>query len=147
MIRRPAHTAFVLASLVLSACGGASQGPTDPSAMEMASAQRTLESSTWRVVDWAPEVALEMNLQALLPSIVVRFEQGRLRADAGLIHVDRSYRLEDVAGPQFKILTTDEAGVTLETLCQFNQDLTRIEFHGETSPWRGIGHLARAQSQ
>jgi hypothetical protein len=142
---RIASAALVLASSLVFACGGASQGPTDPSALEMANAQRTLESSTWRVVDWAPEVALEANLLALLPSVVVRFEQGRLRADAGAIHVDRSYRLEDVAGPQFKILTTDDAGGTLETLCQFNQDMTRIEFHGETSPWRGIGHLARAQ--
>jgi len=130
-------------ALALAACGGASgSGPTDPSAVEMASAQRTLESSAWRIVDWVPEIPLEVNLLSVLPSVVVRFQNGRLLADSATFHVNRAYRLEDVAGPQFKILTTDENGVTLETLCQFNGDMTQIEFHGETSPWRGIGHLA-----
>ncbi len=145
-------TGAVLAGSV--GCGGAGDGAGAQSPAQLA-LQESRDAATvqqrlqgqWRLVDYRPEVPLEMMFQALLASqlqtMVVRFENGRLLADSPTIHLNRAFTINNIAGNLFRVVTTDDAGVALQSSCQFSDDGSQIFFRGDTAPWRGNGTLRR----
>lgn len=144
-----AHSLLVLAlAASVVACG--SKAPPRSSAEQSqidARAIQTRLAGTWRLVDYRPEVALDAMTQALLTSQIqtmsVRFENGQLLADSPTFHIRRSYVIDGAGGNLFKLIATDENGVTLTSSCQISDDGSKVFFHGETEPWRGMGTLSR----
>jgi hypothetical protein len=151
-----AHTCLILA-LALAGCGGSTApsggGAVGPNGTNAATSQADLGSvearlrGNWRIVEYRSEVPLEATLQGLLAmqlqTMVVRFEGGHILADSPTIHVNRAFRITEAAGPDFKLIATDEQGNQALSSCQFSDDNQTILFHSETEPWRGMGSLRR----
>jgi hypothetical protein len=140
---------LALAPALTCGCGASNATSGDPAAQvarDIATVQQRL-AGHWRLADYRPEVPLEMMFQALLASqlqtMVVRFENGRLLADSPTIHLNRAYTVNNVAGNLFRLVTTDDAGVALQSSCQISEDGMTILFRGDTAPWRGEGVLRR----
>jgi hypothetical protein len=137
--------ALALATLgAVSGCGGTQlAGPSDVAAL--ASLDTRLHG-TWRFLGFRPETPLDIVTQAFVAfqsgNLTVRLERGRMIAESPGLHVDRAYRLHDVAGEQFKITSFDEQGVPYEAVCTFlRPDL--IEVSSWTDPWRGVATLQK----
>jgi hypothetical protein len=144
----------LLLALVLSlaplACGPSSP-PMSPDQLvlrDRAAVDRVLQSSGWKISSWRPDSQLEAMFQELLyqqmQTMTVRFANGHMVADSPTIHVDRAYAVTDAAGPSFTLIATDQNGVSLKTVAAISDDGNRIDFRGETDPWRGQGQLVRA---
>ena len=145
---RRALVLVLTGSLSLAGCQSARE-PTSAETMatDVRSADAVLQSGTWKLVSYVPEVALEPMLATLLQAevqtMVVRFENGRMKADGPGVHVDRSYRIEQAWGPRFKLVSVDETGVAYSTTGEISTDGNWIAFVGENKPWRGVGTLHR----
>ena len=147
-------TALLVPALALTltwgvGCGASNATSGDPAAQaarDVATVQQRL-AGQWRLADYRPEVPLELMFQALLASqlqtMVVRFENGRVLADSPTIHLNRAFTINNVAGNLFRLVTTDDAGVALQSSCQISEDGATILFRGDTAPWRGEGVLRR----
>jgi hypothetical protein len=155
-VRRMLRRIFALAALslplALTACDGSSAPPMTPDQLvlrDRVAVDRVLQGSTWRIASWRPDSQLEAMLQQLLyqqlATMTVRFANGRILADSPTLHVERAYAVTDAAGSQFTLVATDQNGVSLKTVAQLSDDGSRVDFKGETDPWRGTGQLVRAQ--
>ena len=142
--------ALAAALSLVTACGGgaSARSPADQARLDQATTASRL-AGTWQLVDYRPEVPLDAMTQALLMSQIqtmqIRFDQGRILADSPTIHLSRTFQLSDVAGNLFKIIATDENGVSLTSSAQLSDDGGKLFFHGETEPWRGMGTLVRTR--
>ncbi|HEY2513510.1 MAG TPA: hypothetical protein VGI39_21730 [Polyangiaceae bacterium] len=141
---------FAIASLALAllACGGGTPARTSAEQSQIdARAIQTRISGVWKLVDYRPEVPLDAMTQALLSSqiqtMTVRFDNGRLLADSPAFHFIRTFQIVGAGGNLFKLIATDETGVSLTSSCVLSDDGTKISFRGETEPWRGMGTLSR----
>jgi hypothetical protein len=110
---------------------------------------RQLQTGRWHVASWRPDSQLEAMFQELLyqqmATMTVTFNGGQLLADSPTIHVQRTYSVTDAAGPSFTLVATDQNGVALKSVGQLSDDGNRIDFRGESDPWRGTGQLVRVQ--
>jgi hypothetical protein len=150
MTRASACGLFASALVLAAACGGGGSAPPSSqanAAADSASIDARLRAGTWRLVDYRPDVPLEVTLQAMLTSqmqtMVIRFDGGHLKADSPTLHIDRVYQVTNAAGPIFKIVSPDYGGGTLTSTCEISDDGTQIQFHGDTEPWIGSGVLRR----
>jgi hypothetical protein len=141
---------FAIASLALAllACGGGAPARTAAEQSQIdARAIQTRINGAWKLVDYRPEVPLDAMTQALLTSqiqtMTVRFDSGRLMADSPTFHFVRTIQIDGAGGNLFKLIATDENGVSLTSSCELSDDGTKLYFHGETEPWRGMGTLSR----
>ena len=141
---------FALASLALAlaACGGGTPARTTAEQSQVdARAIQARISGAWKLVDYKPEVPLDPMTQALLSSqiqtMTVRFDNGRLMADSPAFHFTRTFQIAGAGGNMFKLIATDETGVSLTSSCTLSDDGGKIYFRGETEPWRGVGTLSR----
>ena len=141
---------FAIASfaLALLACGGGTPAPTTAEQSQIdARAIQARIAGAWRLVDFKPEVPLDAMSQALLASqlqtMTVRFDNGRMMADSPSFHFIRTVQITGAGGNLFKLIATDETGVSLTSSCQLSDDGTKLSFRGETEPWRGMGTLSR----
>ena len=141
---------FAIASLALAllACGGGTPAPNTAEQSQIdARAIQARIAGAWRLVDFRPEVPLDVMTQALLTSqiqtMTVRFDNGRMMADSPSFHFVRTFQIAGAGGNLFKLIATDEDGVSLTSSCQLSDDGRKIYFHGETEPWRGMGTLSR----
>ena len=141
---------FVIASLLLialtPACGGAPRNSVDVLAADIANANNTLQG-VWQLDGFRPDLALDPGLAALLalqlPTMRIRFENGRVHADSPTLHIDRAYSIRDAFGPRFTLVIRDDQGVGDESECEF-RDNDHVAFHGTSDPWRGVGSIHRA---
>jgi hypothetical protein len=139
--------ALVLA-LALFGCGAPQAPSASPTAIDTASVQSRLTAGVWRLVDYRPEVPLELMLQALLAqqlrTMIVRFDGQMLSAQSPTLQIARPYTLENVAGLAFDLVSPDQQGAgVLRSRCEMSADGRRVAFRAQTDPWTGMGVLER----
>jgi hypothetical protein len=135
------------ASPLAQGCGGRAEARApDAEARAVAEIDTRLRGA-WVLQSFTSETPLEPMLEALLQfqfgRLVARLDGKRLVAESSGIHVDRAYRVSEVAGDQFKLTTYDDEGVPYESVCTFLPD-GAVQIHSLTSPWKGMGLVRRA---
>jgi hypothetical protein len=140
--------ANVCLAWALISCGGSA--PALPRASVAARDTSALDSrlqGSWRLVEYRPEVPPDPMFQSLLATqvgiLVVRFDRGTLHADSPTLHLTRPYRVVDAKGPLFTVESPDAGGAVFTTAATISDDDRRIDFRGDTEPWRGSGALVR----
>ncbi len=121
-----------------------STGPAVAPGDEAKMAVEKRVNGSWRVTSYVPDTTLSAVLMIGLRSdkLMVLFENGRVRSLTPGLTLDRKYRIADPVGETFKVYIADEAGVEVESWCQFDQT-GKITFQTKTPPWTGQGTLER----
>jgi hypothetical protein len=127
-------------ALAFAGCSGSLEA--DP-ATATAELQQRLEGR-WRLTSYVPDMTLSpaMLLTLQADTIVVSFDQGRVRTDSIGLQFDRGYRLQPVSDDTFKIFIRDDQGIEYESVCRFDT-AGNLQFQTITSPWTGRGVLQR----
>ena len=137
---------LAVAVVLASGCGSEAQGPR--SAEQVAAANREVDArllGAWRIGSFTPDEPLGPTLEAMLAYhkqiMVVRFENGRIRADSPGITFDRRYEVRNADGLQFQLVAYDDTGTPQLSYCSFETNGSlRVSM---TSPWKGVGTLVR----
>jgi hypothetical protein len=140
---------FVLAAALTVLEAGCKSGPAaDPVAMRaraVAAADVRLRGA-WVLQSFVPETPLEPMLAGMLAfqfgQLIIKLDGQNAVADSPGLHVQRTYRITDVQGDQFQLVTVDDQGVAYEAAALFIGD-NDIRFHSTTMPWKGVGTLRR----
>ena len=140
---------FALAAALVWLGSGCKNGfATDPAearARAISAVDVRLRGS-WVLQTFVPETTLEPMLAAMLQfqfgQMVIRLDGQRAYADSPGLHVTRGYRITDVQGDQFELVTFDDQGVAYNATCVFVGD-NDLRFHSTTAPWKGTGALRR----
>lgn len=128
------------------ACGSAGGSPgAEDAAQQRVALERQLVGP-WKLVSFVPAEPLDPVLTTVLAAqdspLVVVFEDGRVRSASPSLSFERAYRIEQPGRVPFRVVLTDEQGVTYETRCSFDH-ANRLHFESSSPPWRGHGILAR----
>lgn len=128
--------------------GGLVSNPAEERARAIAGADVRLRGA-WLLVNFTPETQLEPMLAAMLQfqfgQMIVRLDGHTAYADSPGLHVTRGYRITDVQGDQFELVTFDDQGVNYNVTCLFVGD-SELRLHSTTAPWKGSGSLRRTAS-
>lgn len=143
---------MVAVALGLVSCGGSSGGDNSEQARiqrEIRSVNDRLQSGTWRLVGYASEISLEPFLLAWLESAkannTIRFGSGHVVVQAPPnLNFDHRYVVKEAYGDRFLLTTKSDSGAEYLITCDFVDEGRKIQFHGETSPFRGSGLLEKA---
>jgi hypothetical protein len=102
-------------------------------------------SGTWRLQRFAPEVALDLPLQAVLASqvgnLTVTFGAGQFTATGPGVSLTGRYSVLSAQGDAIEVVVYDPDGVPRHFTAQFVG--TVLTFHAEDKPWQGDGALQR----
>jgi hypothetical protein len=122
-------------------CGAAASTPAN----SVAVANQRLTGS-WRLQSFAPEVPLDLPLQAVLAAelgqLVVTFNQSQFSAVGPGVNFNGRYVVTSAEGEQLQAILYDPQGVGHHFSCQFAGNL--LHFHIDDKPWAGVGALQRA---
>ncbi|HEY4104100.1 MAG TPA: hypothetical protein VGM44_09420 [Polyangiaceae bacterium] len=122
----------------LVACSAASGTPSS----SVAVANQRLTGS-WRLQSFAPEVPLDLPLQAVLSAelgqMVVTFNQSQFSAVGPGINFNGRYTVSSANGEQLQVILYDPQGVGYHFSAQFAGNL--LHFHIDDKPWAGVGAL------
>ncbi|HEX3774901.1 MAG TPA: hypothetical protein VHV51_10585 [Polyangiaceae bacterium] len=125
-------------SSVLAGCSAASGTP----ASSVVVANQRLTGS-WRLQSFAPEVPLDLPLQAVLSAelgqMVVTFNQSQFSAIGPGINFNGRYVVSSADGEQLQVILYDPQGVGYHFSAQFAGNL--LHFHIDDQPWAGVGAL------
>jgi hypothetical protein len=136
--------AVALVALVasVSACGGKTSEPVNPSA---AASQRL--QGDWRLMSFQPALALETPLQGLLDAqqktLVIRFSNGEFAATGMGVNTSGRYEISSASGDMLTGRIFDRSGAGYGISGQFVA--TQFRFVSNDSPWAGTGVLERTQ--
>jgi hypothetical protein len=126
---------------VWTGCGAAGGA----SANSVATANQRLAGS-WRLQSFAPEVPLDLPLQAVLAAeldqLVVTFNQSQFSAVGPGVNFNGRFVVTSAEGDQLQAILYDPEGVGYHFSCQFAGNL--LHFHIDDKPWAGVGALQRA---
>ena len=121
-------------------CGAAST----PASSVTAANQRL--GGAWRLQSFAPLVALDLPLQAVLGAeigtLTVTFNQGAFSAVGPGVTFNGRYEVQSAAGDQLSLVLYDSANVPYHFSAQFAGNL--LHFQSNDKPWVGFGALERA---
>ena len=135
-------TTLLITSMCLLGCGGQSNQPTDPSA---AAGQRL--QGDWRLLSFAPSIALEPLLQGLLDAqlqtLNINFANGQFTAVGPGVDTSGRYEITNAAGDSLSGRVYDRAGAGYGISGTFLA--SQFRFTSTDSPWAGNGVLERAQ--
>ncbi len=130
-------SSLLVASPVFTACGGASAAPNT-----VAIANQRLTGS-WRLQSFAPEVPLDLPLQAVLSAelnqLVVTFNQSQFSAVGPGVNLNGRFVITGAEGDQINAILYDPQGVGYHFSAQFAGNL--LHFHIDDKPWAGVGAL------
>jgi hypothetical protein len=144
-------SALLLATL-LASCGGSNKGDSSQQERnvqkEIGTIRDRLTAGPWKLVGYAPDTPLEPFLQQMLEHakghMTVKFTGNHLVVDLPpTIHFDHVYEINDAYGEYFTMTTTSDTGAKYVVKGRTSDDARKIEFHGETAPFRGSGMLER----
>jgi hypothetical protein len=135
----------LVAIAVLVGCSaGGGHGVDDVTRARIAVDQRL--AGRWKLVSFVPDEQLNPVMSAMVAfqhdRLVVTFDRGRIRSESASLTFDRAYRIEDPTKVPFRLILTDEQGVSYETYSSFDQ-AGRLHFRSVTAPWKGRGMLQR----
>jgi hypothetical protein len=121
---------------LLGACAAAT-----PASSVAAATQRL--GGTWRLQSFAPLVALDLPLQAVLGAeigtLIVTFNQGTFSAVGPGVTFNGRYEVTSAAGDQVSLVLYDSANVPYHFSAQFAGNL--LHFQSNDKPWVGLGAL------
>ncbi len=121
----------------LTACGATGAAPNS-----VATANVRLTGS-WRLQSFAPEVPLDLPLQAVLSAelnqLVVTFNQSQFSAIGPGVNLSGRYVISGAEGDQLQAILYDSEGVGYHFSAQFAGNL--LHFHIDDKPWAGVGAL------
>ena len=124
----------------LVACGAAG---TSTSSV-VAATQRL--GGSWRLQSFAPLVALDLPLQAVLSAevgeLMVTFNQGQFTVVGPGMNLSGRYVVTSAAGEQLSLVFYDQQQVAYHFTAQFMGNL--LHFESNDKPWVGFGALERA---
>ena len=131
----------LVVALALVGCSGTQ------SEAGMAEVQQQIQlrlDGPWRLTSYVPNETLSpaMLLSLQTDSIVVTFDQGRVRTSSIGLQFDRGYRIMPVSDDSFRLYIRDDQGIEYESFCRFD-DAGNLDFQTFTSPWTGRGRLQR----
>jgi len=130
-------SALILVSPAFTACGAAGSPPNS-----VATANARLTGS-WRLQSFAPEVPLDLPLQAVLSAelnqLVVTFNQSQFSAVGPGVNFNGRYVVTSAEGEQLQAILYDPEGVGYHFSAQFAGNL--LHFHIDDKPWAGVGAL------
>jgi len=142
-------TFALAAALTVPGAGCKSGPPVDPVAQQaraVAAVDVRLRGA-WVLQGFTPDTPLEPMLVPMLQfqfgQMVIQLDGQRAVADSPGLHVDRMYRIKEVQGDQFELVTFDDQGVSYEVNAMFMGD-NDIRFRSTTMPWKGVGTLRRS---
>lgn len=148
MMSRTCSVALAAALTVLGG-GCKSAPPVDPVAAQaraVAVADVRLRGA-WVLQGFTPDTALEPMLVPMLQfqfgQMVVKLDGQHAVADSPGLHLERMYRITNVQGDQFELVTFDEQGVSYQVNALFLGD-NDLRFRSTTMPWKGVGTLRRS---
>jgi hypothetical protein len=122
------------------ACGSAST----PASSVLAANQRL--GGSWKLQSFAPLVALDLPLQAVLGAelgtLVVTFNQGQFSAVGPGVNFNGRYEVTSASGDQLSLVLYDPQNVGYHFSAQFAGNL--LHFQSNDKPWVGFGALERA---
>lgn len=125
------------ATPLLGGCGAASTP-----ASSVTTANQRLGGS-WRLQSFAPLVALDLPLQAVLGaeigSLVVTFNQGTFNAVGPGVTFNGRYEVTSASGDQLSLVLYDPQNVPYHFSAQFAGNL--LHFQSNDKPWVGFGAL------
>jgi hypothetical protein len=135
-------------SLLLAGCGGGSAQPQSPAQEDTTAVQGRLTAGPWRLSQYVPSVSLEASLQAMLAAqlrtLMVTFDGQTLHAQSPSLNLTRPYKVQNVAGLTFDLISPDmQGGGALSSHCELSDDGRRLTFTAQTEPWNGAGVLER----
>jgi hypothetical protein len=126
----------------LSACGGQSNQPTDPSA----AVNQRLQGD-WRLVSFAPSLAPDPLLRGLLDAqmqtLNINFANGQFTAVGPGVDTSGRYEVASAAGDSLTGRVYDRAGAGYGITGTFMGN--QFQFTSTDSPWAGNGVLERAK--
>jgi len=100
----------------------------------------------WRLQSFAPLVALDLPLQAVLSAevgtLVVSFNQGQFSAVGPGVNFSGRYEVTSASGEQLALVLYDPQNVGYHFTAQFSGNL--LHFQANDKPWVGVGALERA---
>ncbi len=111
-------------------------------ANSVAQANQRLAAS-WRLQSFAPIVALDLPLQAVLSAelgtLIVTFNQGQFTATGSGVNVTGRYEVVSASGDLLSLVLFDPQGVPYHFSAQFAGNL--LHFQSNDKPWVGFGAL------
>jgi hypothetical protein len=126
------------AAPALVACSATAGAPAN----SVATANQRLTGS-WRLQSFAPEVPLDLPLQAVLAAelgqLVVTFNQSQFAAVGPGVDFNGRYVVTSAEGDQLNVILYDPQGVAYHFSAQFSGNL--LQFHIDDKPWAGVGAL------
>ena len=136
-------SAVGMAALLLVGCSTTSKPAENPREMAKRALHERIRGQ-WRVASYVPATTLNKMLLATFMSdtIIVVFENGRVRSATPTLSLDRKFRVEPTTSDTFKMYVADEQGVEYESWCQFDRT-GKVQFETKTEPWIGRGLLER----
>ena len=100
-------------------------------------------AGSWRLQSFAPEVPLDLPLQAVLTAelgqLVVTFGSGQFTAVGPGVNFTGRYEVKTAEGEQLYAILYDQDGVGYHFTAQFSGNL--LQFHIDDKPWAGVGAL------
>jgi hypothetical protein len=129
-------------ALALGGCSGVQGSEAGMAAVQQEIQQRL--DGPWRLTSYVPDQTLSpaMLLSLQTDSIVVTFDQGRIRTSSIGLQFDRGYRIAPMSDDTFKLFIRDDQGIEYESVCRFD-NAGNLDFQTFTSPWTGRGKLQR----
>jgi hypothetical protein len=136
---------LVLAGLTLAVPSVVGCGATSTPANSVAAATQRL-GGAWRLQSFAPLVALDLPLQAVLSAeigtLVVTFNQQQFNAVGAGVNFSGRYEVTSASGEQLTLVLYDPANVAYHFSGQFAGNL--LHFQSNDKPWVGFGALERS---
>lgn len=137
---------IVWAALSLLAPAAVACASANSPATSVAVANQRLGGS-WRLQSFAPVVALDMPLQAVLSAelgtLLVTFNQGQFTAVGPGVDFAGRYEVASASGEQLALVLYDPQNVGYHFSAQFAGNL--LHFNSNDKPWVGFGALERSR--
>jgi len=144
--RRALQVCAIIA-LGFAAAGCSSGSGRGPQAVAQARLEIDRDmAGSWKLASFVPDEPLNPVMSAMLAmqhdQLLVVFERGTVRSSSPTLSFERRYRIEDPQKVPFRVILTDEQGVSYDTLCSFDH-AGRLHFQSLSPPWKGQGILTR----